>query len=384
MHEIPLAVRRAIVEIEISDLNVSEFCREHGVSRDRFYQLRRRYLAEGKAGISPRSRAPKHVTNRVSAAIEDLIVSERKRLTDAGLDAGAHTIGWHMEQAGIAAPSPATIWRILSRRGFVTPDPSKRPTKPLKRFAAERVNECWQIDATHWTLTDGRIVEIVNIIDDCSRLCIRSHVAEAATTSTDAWNAFCGGAGQKGLPARILSDNGTAFTGGVFAANLTLMGIHPGHSSPYHPQTCGKVERFHQTLKQWLSAQPPAETITDLQQLLDRFTIIYNTQRPHRSLGRRTPADVYHTTPKSGPDPTAITNPTTVHHNTVDKNGRVEIPGPYTIAIGNTWTGQIVTTIRTGSQAHLFINGLPVRQLTLNLTRRNQPLHPKPGRPTTK
>ncbi len=256
---VPMSVRRAIAELVVSDgLNVSAFCREHGISRDRFYTIRRRFVAEGEVGLEPRSRAPRRVPNRTSVLVEDLVVSIRKDLTEQGLDAGAETIRWHLLRVGSeAVPSVATIWRILVRRGFVVPDPSKRPRSAMRSFVAERANECWQIDATHWELAGGRTVEIINVIDDCTRVCVRS-VAVTSTTGNDAWEAIVAAATRWGFPGRVLSDNGAPFTSKRFKQNLTFLGIGLGHSRPYHPQTCGKVERFHQTLKRFLTAQPAA------------------------------------------------------------------------------------------------------------------------------
>ena len=113
-----MSLRLAIAQMDLSEVNVAEFCRNHQISRDRFYTIRRRYGAEGEAGVAPRSRAPHTVANRTSAVVEDLIVTLRKRLDDDGLDAGAETIKWHLDDAGVEAPTVSTIWRILTRRGI--------------------------------------------------------------------------------------------------------------------------------------------------------------------------------------------------------------------------------------------------------------------------
>jgi transposase InsO family protein len=381
-YEIPMSLRRAIAQIDVTVVNVSEFCRMHGVSRGWFYEIRSRYAQEGEAGLAARSRAPHTVANRTPLIVEDLIVTLRKELVDDGLDAGPETIKWHLDAAGIDAPTTSTIWRILKRRGFVDPNPNKAPYKTWTRFAAERVNEMWQTDATHTDLADGTDVEVVNIVDDCSRTCVRSHAVDGPTTADDAWDAFVAAVAIYGIPACVLSDNGRAFTSTIFTNNLKQLGVATTNSRPYHPQTCGKVERFHQTLKKWLAAHPKPATITELQTLLDTFTGLYNTQRPHRGIQRRTPADVYTATPKAAPNPFSILDTTTVHHNTVDHNGRIEIPGPYSITVGAAHTGKTATTIRTGNHTHVFINNTLTRKLTINPNQRSQPLHPRPGRPT--
>jgi transposase InsO family protein len=200
----------------------------------------------------------------------------------------------------------ATIWRILSRRGFVTPQPHKRPKSSWRRFQAELPNECWQADTTHWALADGTEVEILNVIDDHSRLLVASR-AFVTTKAADVVETFHQGASQLGLPASMLTDNGAIFTAesrrGTCAIELELLalGVDYKHSRPYHPQTCSKVERFHQTLKKWLANQRGPATIAGLQAQLDRFGTYYNTIRPHRALGRRTPAGAFATRTKATP-----------------------------------------------------------------------------------
>ena len=144
-----MGVRRLIVEVELDGLNVTRFCREHGISTWFFYQLRKRYAAEGEAGLAPRSRAPKTVANRTPDWVEDLVVDLRKELDDGGLDAGPATIRFHLASrlgSGVSVPSEATIWRILTRRGFITPQPNKAPHHAYRTFAAAWANECWQLD----------------------------------------------------------------------------------------------------------------------------------------------------------------------------------------------------------------------------------------------
>jgi transposase InsO family protein len=368
--------------MDVAEVNVAAFCRDHGMSRDRFYEFRSRYEAEGEAGLVPRSRAPDTVANRTLLEVEDLIVSMRKQLDDAGFDAGAETVKWHLEQAGVMVPHVATVYRILVRRGFVVPEPKKAPSRQLQRFVSPYVNGMWQTDSTDYELADGTDVEIVNIIDDRSRVCPRSHAYTGSTTGSDVWGTFVEAFGVYGIPERVLSDNGPDFTSKLFRGNLAAIRVKTTNSRPYHPQTNGKVERFHQTLKKWLNARPKPDTIAELQELLDVFVDIYNNKRPHRGIGRRTPMSVFTTDPKTGPDAFSVLDETTVHHNTVDKAGRVEIPGPAAITIGNRYTSQTATTIRTGNHAHVFINNQLVRRLVIDPTRRSQPLYTRPGRPT--
>jgi len=240
----------------------------------------------------------------------------------------------------------------------------------------------WQTDATETVLADGTEVEIVNILDDHSRVCGRSHAVDGSTTGPDVWDAFVIAVETYGVPVRLLSDNGAPFTSKLFTENLEAIEVNTTNSRPYHPQTNGKVERFHQTLKKWLAARPKPETVEELQAFLDVFVDIYNNERPHRGIGRRTPISVFNTAPRTAPDAYSVLDNTTVHHNKVDRAGRVEIPGPASITVGNKYTGKTATTIRTGNNAHVFIDNQFVRKLVIDPTRRSQPLYQRPGRPT--
>ncbi len=182
--------------------------------------------------------------------MEDEIVALRKSLAEEGLDAGAHTIHYHLSRRHRrrrpAVPSVATIWRVLSRRGFVVPQPHKRPRSSWRRFCAELPNECWQADTTHWALADGTEVEILNIIDDHSRLLVAS-AAFTPTRAADVVATFRQAVDQHGMPASMLTDNGAIFTAearhgrSAMETEPAALGVAYKHSRPYHPQTCGKV-----------------------------------------------------------------------------------------------------------------------------------------------
>lgn len=374
-----MGLRRLIVEADVSTLNVSAFCVEHGVSRWFFYDLRRRHARDGDVVLELGSRVAHRIRNRTEPGVEDQVVRLRKELIDAGLDAGPATIWDHLSDGGGRVPSEATIWRILRRRGLVVPDPSKAPKRAIRRFVAERANERWQIDSTHWALADGTGVEIINVIDDCTRVLVQS-MAVRTCTSAGAFDAITRGAQRWGWPEGVLSDNGSAFHGrpgddrpGGLSVALEVLGIRAGRSRPYHPQTCGKVERFHRTLKLHLDSRDPAHTLEELQQQLDTFSETYNHQRRHRGIGRRTPASVFENTPKSGPADRPLTTTTRVYrYNT--SGGSVWAGGHCRISIGNRYDGQQATIVLTGTRAHVFVHGQLVRHLTIDPTRQNQPL----------
>ncbi len=119
--------RLVVTAVKMEGRSKSEVARDYGVSRRWVHELVRRFEAEGDAGLEPRSRRPLRSPQQTSARVENEIVEIRKHLAEEGLDAGAHTIAFHLERRHGIAPAPSTIWRILTRRGFVTPQPRKRP-----------------------------------------------------------------------------------------------------------------------------------------------------------------------------------------------------------------------------------------------------------------
>ncbi len=294
---------------------IAELARAHGVHRSRLYKLLARHRREGEAGLEPRSKRPHRSPTRIADLYEEEIVALRKELTDLGVDAGADTIHYHLCKRHREVPSVPTIWRVLKVRGFVIPQPHKRPKSSFTRFVAELPNECWQADVTHVEMADGRVAEVLNAIDDHSRVCVASRVF-VNTRSPDVVRTLHRAASTWGYPANVLTDNGAIFTAskvgglGAFEVELLALGIGSKHSRPYHPQTCGKVERFHQTMKKFLAQQDAAVSNKQLQHQLDRFVAYYNEVRPHRSLGRRTPG--HHSRGRVGhprPRPRRLTAP---------------------------------------------------------------------------
>jgi transposase len=141
--------RVVITAVVLEGRTKSAVARDYGVSRRWVQKLVARYRAEGETAFGPRSRRPHSSPRRTSQVTEDAIVALRKDLAGAGLDAGAETIAWHLRQQTGGSPAVATIWRILSRRGFVTPQPHKRPRSSWRRFAADLPNELWP-DSCHF------------------------------------------------------------------------------------------------------------------------------------------------------------------------------------------------------------------------------------------
>jgi transposase InsO family protein len=361
---------------------VAELAAAHGVHPSWIYRLLARYRAEGDAGLIPRSRRPKTSPTALDNSLENEIVRLRKQLSEDGLDAGAQTIHWHLTRRHPTAPSMSTIMRVLRRRGCVVPQPRKRPKSSFIRFEADLPNECWQSDMTHWTLADDTTVEIVNFMDDHSRYCIAS-VAVPVTRAVDVAAIFTAAIERYGAPASVLTDNGCIYTakyrgGKVVMETLTeALGITYKHSSPYHPQTCGKIERFHQTEKKFLAKQDAPESIPELQSQLDRFVTNYNEQRPHRALGRRTPAEAFTARLKAHPVATIPATHFRVRHDKIDKHGSLTIRYDsklHHIGMGARHRGQEVVMLIADRDIRIVTpDGETLRHLTLDPTRDYQP-----------
>jgi transposase InsO family protein len=387
--------RLVITAVIVEGRSHSAVARDYGISRVWVQKLVHRYQREGPVAFEPRSRRPHSNPRAVDLEVEDQVVRLRKTLTKKGFDAGAETIAAHLAAAGVSpVPAVSTIWRILCRRGFVTPQPQKRPRSSWHRFCAEQPNERWQADITHWRLADGSEVEILNLLDDHSRVCLAS-VARRVIPGTQVWRIFAAAIGRWGPPAEVLTDNGVVFTGKqrgegrvALEVQLGLRGIKVSHSRPYHPQTCGKVERFHQTEKKWLTAQARAATVAGLQHQLNRFQAYYNTVRPHRALGRATPAQAYAARPKAVPTGPIIAAHYRVRTDRIDTGGSVTIRHNsrlHHIGLGARQAGTPILLLIDNLHIRVIDRhtGELIRELVLDPTRDYQPRGLPPGPPKT-
>jgi transposase InsO family protein len=322
--------RVIVLSVLHQGLSKAEAARKFGVSWQWVHTLVQRYEAGGENALAPRSRRPASSSTATPEATRALILRLRTELTAAGLDAGPITIAWHLGQNGVPAPATSTIRRILTHAGLVAPEPRKRPRSSYLRFQADQPNETWQSDFTHWHLADGTDIEILNWLDDHARLLL-SCTAHPRVTGRLVVDTFTANINEYGPPASTLTDNGLVYTarfrGGrnAFEYLLAALGITQKNGHPFHPQTQGKIERFHQTLKRWLAKQPPAETIAALQEQLDRFRTTYNQHRPHRALDRSTPHQAYNATLKATPPGHSLTAHYRVRFDTVDQFGKLTL-----------------------------------------------------------
>ena len=275
---------------------VTTFCVEHEISRKTFYKIKARARDEGQAAaLEPRSRRPKTSPTQVSEDRKDEAVKVRAALESSGLDHGPISVHDKMVALGMDAPSEASLARIFRERGVARAEPKKKPRAAHRRFVYPAPNACWQLDATEYVLTGGRKCVIFQLQDDHSRLAVATHVA-SGETSEAALAVVKKGIAARGVPQRLLTDNGVALNPsrrgweGQLVNYVSSLGVEAITGKPYKPTTQGKNERFHQTLFRWLDKQPLAHTHAELQEQVDRFDQIYNTERPHQGLpGRITP-----------------------------------------------------------------------------------------------
>lgn len=365
-----------LMEAERTGLSVTEICRRYGISRQTYYRYRRWYLA----GLEDRSRRPLHPANQIPADLEVEIVEMRKNHPRWG----ARRIRTELTRAGVDPPAVSTIHQVLVRNGLVAGWPP-RQGRATKRFEREIANDLWQIDATRVLLVDDTEVWVVNVLDDHSRYLLAALAGPAATGDL-AWDAFEIAASRYGLPRQVLSDNGLIFTGRLhgtevaFEVSLKELGVELINSAPYHPQTLGKLERFHRTLKEWLHDEGPPEALEHLHELLDGFRFHYNRRRPHQGIGDVTPAERYGVTPIDPdeirfPDPDQMTEPDyppDADVRTVGATGNIGWRGKL-VHVGSRYARAQVRIVEVDRLVHIYHGDALVRVLTIDPDRYYQP-----------
>lgn len=372
--------------------DVAAFCRAQGISRQSYYKWKKRFETEGLDGLKDRSRRPNVVVNATPGEVEDAIVRARKELADDGEFNGPFSIADRLAAEGVTpVPSRATIARILARRGQVRPQPRKRPRSSYRRFQAGRPNEMWQSDWTEWRLADGKPVAIAGTMDDHSRLLAGIGAGSGDGTSELVWSVMAAAIGAYGVPMSSLTDNGLCYTTqrrpdhkpAAFQANLAALGCQSIASTPYHPQTCGKIERFWQTLKKWLRAREATRgqyrTLTALNADLAVFAEHYNTRRPHRAHHGKTPAAVFAATVKARPAERPLPAATQIYRTHISTGGTVTVARPtgrgqLNVHVGARYKQLPVTVLQDGVRVAIYSGNKLIRALDVDPTKTYQPL----------
>ncbi len=343
---------------------IKGWCEKNEVSQATFYRHKHRIELDGR--WEPQSRRPHSSPRRTPAGVEAAIVQAREEIKG---DNGAENIHYQLQkvaqQDGWAAkgwhvPPRSTINKILRRRGLLVSNPKKRPKSSFKRFQYARPRDCYQIDATEVVLAGGAKATVFEVLDDCTRTLVATFVADAETAD-GAVTAIKKAFRRYGVPAIVLSDNGTAFTskytgGGQskFTRVVTDAGARLIHSSPYHPQTNGKVERHHRTFKQWLDHQQrrPA-TRAALQNACHRYQKFYNTERRHSAVNMP-PAQAWNNAAMlGGPEHLPRQLDATIGHHSVSDSGVISV-GHSSVSVGRAHAGMNVTVLRSGDHVTVF------------------------------
>ena len=364
--------------------NKTRVAQRYGISRATLNRWITRFKAQGEDGLVPFSRAPFHSPRQIDAELEDRIRTLRKDNPRFG----ARRIAGELGRAGIVAPAPSTIHQVLMRNGLVAV--RDRRSRATKRFQRERPHELWQIDATRVAISiPGARHWVMSIIDDHSRALLASMVCPGPTGEA-AITCFKAAVDDHGLPRELLSDNGTCFTGRLvrgeveFERFLKALGVRQIHSRPMHPETLGKLERFHRTMKEWIYDHFPIESAGELQAALDRFKDHYNCERPHQALDNRVPAEVVAMLERSdvvaadpiAPQPEGPVHPADAITRTVGKNGAFTYDY-LKISVGTRWVGHHVRVEREGDRLSVFHGDHLIRSFVPDRTRTFQPFNGK-------
>lgn len=281
--------KQFVLQASAEDANISELCRQYGISRKTGYK----WINRASLGLPlcDQSRRPNRQPSKAAENIEQAVVQMRLQHPAWG----GKTIRAALEAAGVEGlPSNKTCCNILKRNGLIDPVESAKH-KAFLRFEKEHCNEMWQTDFKgDFLLGNGIRCYPLTILDDHSRFCIQ---IDAKDIASDVKDSFVLAFREYGLPNSVLSDNGPQFAGphkglSLFERFLMDLDIQPIHGRLMHPQTQGKIERFHRTLKQEALRTTPAN-MAEAKARLEKWRWIYNEMRPHHALGMKPPASVY-------------------------------------------------------------------------------------------
>lgn len=311
------------------ETNIRELCRRFGVSPTTGYKWLRRFRDGSAAGLLDLPRRPHYSPERTPLQVERIVLAAR----DAHPAWGARKLrAWLLARGHERLPSPSTITAILQRRGRIDPtEGSKHRT--WQRFEHQAPNQLWQMDFKgHFALGEGRCHPLT-VLDDHSRFALGLEACADETTET-VRQRLTAIFRRYGLPDRIVMDNGSpwGYDDDHHHTPLTVwllrLGIAVSHGRPYHPQTQGKDERFHRTLKAEVLQGRSFADLAQCQRAFDPWRSVYNLERPHQALGMDTPASRYQLSCRSFPEtlPPVEYGPDDLVRRVGDK-GRISVRG---------------------------------------------------------
>lgn len=302
--ETTVVVRREFVELcSVEGTNISELCRRFGVSRKTGYKWLSRYRESGVAGLEDQSRRPIHSPSQTSLVVESQVLE----LRETHPAWGGRKLRRRLEDQGVSdVPSASTITEILRRQGKLSASGS--PAGPYQRFERERPNELWQMDFKgHFGMTNGNRCHPLTVLDDHSRFslvlqaCGHEQGTLVQSMLTSAFRVY-------GLPEAMLMDNGSPWGNDrvspwtPLTVWLLRLGVRVLHGRPYHPQTQGKEERFHRTLRVEVLQGRTFADLVESQKRFDAWRSVYNFERPHEALSLAVPGSRYQASSRCYPE----------------------------------------------------------------------------------
>jgi transposase InsO family protein len=302
----PMSERREFVQLAMTeDVNMRCMCRRFGISAKTGYKWLNRYGKSGESGLQDCSRRPHHSPYRTTPSMEQAVLKVREAHPAWG---GRKIRTWLNGKGYQPLPSPSTITAILHRYGAIDPVESSKHI-PWQRFEAPLPNALWQMDFKgHFPLLNRLRCHPLTVVDDHSRYalgldaCARETMEIVQPHLTRLFRTY-------GLPRRILCDNGQPwgtrdeYRYTKLSVWLIRLGIAVSHSRVCHPQTMGKGERFHRTLRTELIRTKTFTNLDDCQRHFDQWRMLYNFERPHEALDMEVPASRYMPSPCEFPDP---------------------------------------------------------------------------------
>ncbi len=350
------------------DANIRSLCREYGISSATAYKWLARYRDGGTSALSDRSRRPHHSPGSSTSVQIEAIISLRAQHPAWG----ARKISTCLKRQGIIPPAASTITRILRRHGLIDIAETQKH-QAWKRFVHEKPNDLWQMDFkgdVALALEKGRCHPLT-VLDDHSRFSL-GLVACANQQTVTVRGALTAIFRSYGLPIRMTMDNGSPWGNTkenpytALTVWLMRLGIRISHSRPYHPQTQGKDERFHRTLKAEVLSRTVLTDLHDAQQQFDRWRSIYNTERPHEALGMDVPAQRYQESAQIFPELILpIEYPDGAHVRSVQLDGAFSLSGR-TAYVSKAFAGWKIAIIETEDDGYFDVYFCQNKISTLN------------------